>query len=139
MCWLKYFAANSMKRSRRRLRKGNSAFSGKLNDLGRSKAFSSLLRQRCFLLHVLPRGFVRIRHFGFLSTRNRSKLLPICQHLLPTQKRDSGPPVVKPEPAHACSANWLCPHCAGPMVITDRLTAAQLLLRSPPNVAPVTT
>lgn len=37
---------------------------------------------RRFLLHVLPKGFVRIRHFGFLSTRNRSKLLPICCHLL---------------------------------------------------------
>jgi hypothetical protein len=30
---------------------------------------------RRFLLHVLPPGFVRIRHFGFLSTRNRSKLI----------------------------------------------------------------
>ena len=27
---------------------------------------------RRFLLHVLPKGFVRIRHFGFLATRNRS-------------------------------------------------------------------
>jgi hypothetical protein len=33
---------------------------------------------RMFLLHVLPKGFVRIRHFGFLSTRNRSTLLPLC-------------------------------------------------------------
>jgi hypothetical protein len=32
---------------------------------------------RRFLLHVLPPGFVRIRHFGFLSTRNRSTLLAI--------------------------------------------------------------
>src|ERR1700758_2268469 len=37
---------------------------------------------RRFLLHVLPPGFVRIRHFGFLSTRNRSALLPLCLHLL---------------------------------------------------------
>jgi Putative transposase len=37
---------------------------------------------RRFLLHVLPPGFVRIRHFGFLSTRNRSSLLPVCFRLL---------------------------------------------------------
>jgi hypothetical protein len=32
---------------------------------------------RRFFLHVLPRGFVRIRHFGFLANRRRSKLLPL--------------------------------------------------------------
>jgi hypothetical protein len=37
---------------------------------------------RRFLLHVLPPGFVRIRHFGFLSTRQRSILLPLCFRLL---------------------------------------------------------
>lgn len=37
---------------------------------------------RRFLLHVLPPGFVRIRHFGFLSTRKRSTLLPLCFRLL---------------------------------------------------------
>src|ERR1700751_4283041 len=34
------------------------------------------------LLHAFPPGFVRIRHFGFLSTRNRSTLLPVCFRLL---------------------------------------------------------
>ena len=32
---------------------------------------------RRFLLHVLPRGFVRIRFFGFLANRRRPKLLPM--------------------------------------------------------------
>jgi hypothetical protein len=31
-----------------------------------------------FLLHLLPKGFVRIRHFGFLANRRRATLLPIC-------------------------------------------------------------
>jgi hypothetical protein len=31
-----------------------------------------------FLLHVLPQGFVRIRHFGFLANRRRTTLLPLC-------------------------------------------------------------
>jgi hypothetical protein len=37
---------------------------------------------RCFLLHVLPSGFVKIRHFGFLANRNRAAALTLCrQHL----------------------------------------------------------
>ena len=86
---------------------------------------------RRFLLHVLPKGFVRIRHFGFLATRNRSKLLPICRHLLPATARGSEPQALA-NPEQAGSATWQCPHCAGPMVILERLTAAQILLRSPP-------
>ncbi len=37
---------------------------------------------RRFLLHVLPKGFVRIRFFGFLANRRRATLLPICRQLL---------------------------------------------------------
>ena len=37
---------------------------------------------RRFLLHVLPKGFVRIRNFGFLANRRRASLLPLCFHLL---------------------------------------------------------
>src|ERR1017187_5171236 len=33
---------------------------------------------RRFLLHVLPKGFVRIRNFGFLANRRRATLLPLC-------------------------------------------------------------
>ena len=38
---------------------------------------------RRFLLHVLPSGFVKIRHFGFLSNRNRKKMVQHCRELLP--------------------------------------------------------
>ena len=34
---------------------------------------------RRFLLHVVPRSFVRIRHYGFLSNRGRKQLLPLCR------------------------------------------------------------
>ena len=37
---------------------------------------------RRFLLHVLPKGFVRIRNFGFLANRKRATLLPLCFQLL---------------------------------------------------------
>jgi len=36
---------------------------------------------RRFLLHVLPRGFMRIRNFGFLANRRRAELLPLCYRL----------------------------------------------------------
>src|SRR6266404_2733469 len=36
---------------------------------------------RRFLLHLLPQGFVRIRHFGFLACRRRSTTLPLCFQL----------------------------------------------------------
>jgi len=39
---------------------------------------------RRFLLHVLPRGFVKIRHFGFLANRGRDDHLRLCRTLLAT-------------------------------------------------------
>jgi hypothetical protein len=39
---------------------------------------------RRFLLHVLPKGFVRLRHYGFLSNRNRKAKLRRCRELLAT-------------------------------------------------------
>jgi hypothetical protein len=38
---------------------------------------------RRYLLHVLPTGFVKIRHFGFLSNRNRKAMVQLCRSLLP--------------------------------------------------------
>jgi Putative transposase len=37
---------------------------------------------RRFLLHVLPRGFVRIRHYGFLANRCRQEKLELCRRLI---------------------------------------------------------
>jgi hypothetical protein len=36
---------------------------------------------RRFLLHVIPKGFIRVRHFGFLANRSKS-LLSKCRQLL---------------------------------------------------------
>ena len=35
-----------------------------------------------FLLHVLPDGFMRIRHFGFLANRAKKRAVPQCRKLL---------------------------------------------------------
>jgi len=87
---------------------------------------------RRFLLHVLPKGFVRIRNFGFLANRRRATLLPLCFHQL-----GSAPPT-EPELSadnHAHDLR-LCPQCGGPMRVIERLTAAQIQLRSPPAMVP---
>jgi hypothetical protein len=75
---------------------------------------------RRFLQHVLPRGFPRIRYFGFLANRRRSAWLPLCRTLSAVE-----PPTVLATTS-AAPFLWLCPGCQGPMRILERLTAQQL-------------
>jgi hypothetical protein len=77
---------------------------------------------RRFFLHVLPKGFVRIRHFGFLANRFRSSRLALCRQLLPVS------PVVVADPPSPgeVRSNWQCPRCRGPMIVLLRLTSADL-------------
>ena len=89
---------------------------------------------RRFLLHLLPPGFVRIRHFGFLANRRRVGLLPRCFQLLAPATPSS--PTASAVPTNpASSPLWTCPRCGGPMILLERLTVAQTLLRSPPILA----
>lgn len=87
---------------------------------------------RRFLLHVLPPGFVRIRHFGILSTRNRSALLPLSRQLIEADPPRTARPHAQIEMPVKQDGLWKCPQCGGPMLLLERLTAAQLRLRSPP-------
>jgi hypothetical protein len=87
---------------------------------------------RRFLLHLLPKGFVRIRPFGFLANRRRAALLPRCfaaPHATPAKNESetSTAPTAHPP--------WRCPKCGGPMAVVERFTAAQLQLRSPSLLA----
>ena len=83
---------------------------------------------RRFLLHTLPRGFVRIRFCGFLANRRRRELLPLCRHLLNASLL---PPSPTPTDSEAkCSCGWLCPRCGGTMIVIEKLTAQQLRRRS---------
>jgi hypothetical protein len=79
---------------------------------------------RRFFLHVLPKGFVRIRHFGFLANRFRTPALALCRQLLTilppllTEDRDS-------------TASWHSPHCGARMERRQAFIAAELLRRCP--------
>jgi hypothetical protein len=80
---------------------------------------------RRFLLHVLPRGFVRIRHFGFLANRSRARLVAECRELL------SDAPLAHLStriPLPTCQ--WECPRCGEAMIIVERLKPRDILLRA---------
>jgi hypothetical protein len=82
---------------------------------------------RRFLLHVLPKGFVRIRYFGFLAPRGRTAELAQCRQALavaPTPASPDGPVAASPP------RTWPCPRCGAPMRVVERLTARQLFLEA---------
>ena len=84
---------------------------------------------RRFLLHLLPEGFVRIRNFGILANRKRATTLPLCFQLL-----GRTPQTLQKASTAGPSDLWSCPKCGGPMMVVERLTAAEIQLRSPPVV-----
>jgi Putative transposase/Transposase zinc-binding domain len=74
---------------------------------------------RRFVQHVLPRGFVRIRQFGYLANACRTARLTLARRLL---RRTPLPPKAPPT-----AVTWCCPQCGTPMVIGPMLTARQLV------------
>jgi hypothetical protein len=77
---------------------------------------------RRFTQHILPRGFVRIRQFGYLRNTRRATSLALARELLNAN----------PEPDRHCtsqndaSAVWRCPRCNGEMRIGRNLSAQEL-------------
>jgi hypothetical protein len=76
---------------------------------------------RRLLLHVLPTGFVRIRHYGILSNRHRHEDLALCRELLgggPAAESEPEEAVEVREDAESISATQICPNCgAGRMIV----------------------
>ena len=78
---------------------------------------------RRFFLHILPKGFVRIRHFGFLANRFRADRLALCRQLLPQVVSEI---TLTPSPD---ASSWRCPRCGAPMRVITRLSAQALSFR----------
>jgi hypothetical protein len=78
---------------------------------------------RRFLLHTLPRGFVRIRHFGFLANRNRQPRVSLCRQLLVAEPLQRAAPAAEKT---GVRASWRCPLCGRPMQPVEHFTANQL-------------
>ncbi len=69
---------------------------------------------RRFLIHVLPSGFHRIRHYGLLSNKARAEALPLVRkHLLvePAQEEQASPDLSLPV--------FVCRQCGAPMIIIE--------------------
>jgi len=72
---------------------------------------------RRFLLHTLPRRFVRIRFFGFLARRKRGQFLPLCRSLL----QAAPPPMPSSATTQGQPQHRHCPRCGGPLKILEWL------------------
>ena len=87
---------------------------------------------RRFLLHVLPSGFHRIRHYGLLANANRKHDIPAARELLhqpaPTPSSNSGGGV---DHGHT-RPTFVCRHCGAPMLVIETFARAQHI-RGPPG------
>src|ERR1019366_1042222 len=85
---------------------------------------------RRFLLHILPAGFVKIRHFGFMANRNRREAVALCRSLLPPLP-DQGATVLTENQRPAVDRK--CPFCKiGTLCLIGRMPPGEI---SPDYVA----
>ena len=95
----------------------------------RSMTLSAEEFMRRFLLHVLPRGFHRIRHCGFLASCHRQQKLALCRQLLGMPPREA-PPAPPPDYRDRYEKLtgdplWQCPACRrGRMLVIETLEPA---------------
>ena len=87
---------------------------------------------RRFLLHTLPRGFHRIRHYGLLASSARKDCLAQARDMLGVAPTTDEPPT-----AETSDPRPPCPCCGGTMVIIETF-AAWCQPRAPPTTRPPT-
>ena len=86
---------------------------------GRAKVMTLTIDEfiRRFLIHVLPSGFHRIRHYGLLANGGRAENIARARQLLGVPATQSESADADPdEPAMLCHP---CPCCGGPMIIIE--------------------
>jgi predicted RNA-binding Zn-ribbon protein involved in translation (DUF1610 family) len=82
---------------------------------------------RRFLLHILPCGFVKIRHYGFLANGVRGVRLALCRSLLPLSMNTCSALTTERQRA----VKRLCPSCGkGRMIVVGIIAANKLLALS---------
>jgi Putative transposase/Transposase zinc-binding domain len=94
---------------------------------------------RRFLLHVLPSGFVHIRHFGFLANRKRKEKLALCRSLLAVPQMVIKAGADSPGAVDSTIEERLfrlCPVCkTGRLILIQFLTAAACACLPVPLIA----
>jgi hypothetical protein len=79
---------------------------------------------RRFLMHVLPKGFHRIRHYGFLANGQRAANLNLARKLLNVPTEPDAPEPGESEPDNRTS-DQPCPVCGGTMVVIETFGPGQ--------------
>jgi predicted Zn-ribbon and HTH transcriptional regulator len=75
---------------------------------------------RRFLIHVLPKGFHRIRHYGLFANGNRAENIARARELLATPAPQQQPETTATsEPDQPCVLPHPCPCCGGRMIIIE--------------------
>jgi len=87
---------------------------------------------RRFLIHVLPAGFHRIRHYGLLANHTRAKHLHRLRELLSDDSVDAVPATDLVDD-HLPTATYTCPACGAPMIIIE--TFVKQIPRAPPALS----
>ena len=91
---------------------------------------------RRFLLHVLPRGFHRIRHYGLFANGARVRNIETIRKRLDAEPPDAEPAAGDTEAEEAVATRTLrqpCPACGGPMIIIETFARGQMpQARAPP-------
>ena len=86
---------------------------------------------RRFLLHVLPGGFHRIRHYGLLANAGRREHLAQARELLHVVPAAIEPPSSAAAPVAIVPPTFVCPHCGAAMSIVEIFARGQPI-RAPP-------
>jgi hypothetical protein len=87
---------------------------------------------RRFLLHVLPGGFHRIRHYGLLANGSRKASLALARELLHVPVLDATPHDGDDDEASTTPPTFVCVHCGRAMIIVQTFTRGQTI-RAPPQ------
>lgn len=81
---------------------------------------------RRFAMHILPRSFVRIRHYGILSSTAKIKSLPQIKAQIPYEMQPAPPDQRQAEPYQKS----ICPHCKTATMVTIEIMPT----RGPPRL-----
>lgn len=80
---------------------------------------------RRFLLHVLPSGFHRIRHYGLLANTHRRECIEQARQLLVPEEPGRQIESSRCDGAEPVRPNFVCVHCGAAMLIVETFARGQ--------------
>ncbi len=105
---------------------------GRLRQKVMTLATSEFIRR--FLIHILPTGFHRIRHYGLFANGGRTRNIARARELLgmPTPEADDTQTADDTKPPALAQP---CPHCGGAMIVIETFERGYVPRGPPPRKA----